>query len=689
MRSPRLRLILLSFLMLFVELALIRWLGSKVVYLSYFSNFVLLGSFLGIGVGFLRAKRRRNLWPWAPLPLAILVVFVAWNPVEIDKSVTELLYYQSPGATGLPIWIMLPVIFGAVAVVMAFIAEGVARTFKRFEALTAYRLDIIGSILGIIGFSVLSFLDAPPIGWAMVVAALFLILYLPRLTLVQAVSILVVIGFLGVQSIRRDERWSPYYRVTFVGDPTGAVRVNVNGSPHQILQTNADRRELGPLYFVPYDWRTSEEPPRNVLIIGAGTGQDTATALVEGAGHVDAVEIDPILVDIGRTIHPERPFLDERVTTVVNDGRAYLQGTDEKYDMILFALPDSLTLVSGQAGVRLESYLFTKEAIEKAKEHLTPDGTLFVVDYFRETWVADRVAGTLQEAFGRSPCKTLIGESGHEVLFGVSPDPAALSCDTTWSFAGGAPPAPATDDHPFPYLRTNALPGFYYLAIALLLAASIATVWLVSRRSFRRISRYTDLFFMGAAFLLLETKSVVQFALLFGTTWLVNSLVFLAIMLTVLAAIEVARRVKLRQPGAIYGLLFVSLVVAYIVPVNALLEFPPVVRFVLGSLLAFVPIFLANLVFARRFRDVGSSTIAFGANLLGAMVGGLLEYVSIIVGYRNLLIVVAILYVAAWFFGRKHIVGRGNAGADTDGAAPTAGVGAGSDPVSGAEAPAT
>jgi len=664
MRSPRLRLILLSFLMLFVELALIRWLGSKVVYLSYFSNFVLLGSFLGIGLGFLRAKRKRNLWLWAPLPLATLVAFIVWNPVEIDRSVTELLYFQSPGATGLPIWIMLPLIFGLVAIVMALIAEGVARTFKRFEPLTAYRLDIIGSILGIIGFLVLSFLNAPPVGWALVVAALFLVLYLPRLTLVQAVSIIVLVGFLGHQSLQSDERWSPYYRITFVTDTTGPTRVNVNGSPHQILQTNDERRATDSLYFAPYAWRSAEAPPENVLIIGAGTGQDTATALLEGVGHVDAVEIDPVLVDIGGTLHPERPFIDDRVTPYVNDGRAFLQGTDEKYDMILFALPDSLTLVSGQAGVRLESYLFTKEAFEEAKEHLTPDGAVFVVDYFRETWVADRVAGTLQEVFGRAPCKEVIGATGHQVLFGASLDPQALTCDATWSFAQGAPPAPATDDHPFPYLRTNALPGFYYLAILLVLAASIAAVWAVAGRSFRRIGRYTDLFFMGAAFLLLETKSVVQFALLFGTTWLVNSLVFLAIMLTVLAAIEVARRVQLRRPGIIYALLFVSLAIAYVVPVNALLEFPPLARFVLGSLLAFIPIFLANLVFARRFRDVGSSTIAFGANLLGAMVGGLLEYVSIIIGYRNLLIVVAVLYALAWFFGRKYLGGRTRAEPD-------------------------
>ena len=62
--------------MLFVELALIRWLGSNVLYLSYFSNFVLLGSFLGIGIGFLRGRAKTDLFPWAAPALAVLVAFV-------------------------------------------------------------------------------------------------------------------------------------------------------------------------------------------------------------------------------------------------------------------------------------------------------------------------------------------------------------------------------------------------------------------------------------------------------------------------------------------------------------------------------------------------------------------------------------------------------------------------------------
>ncbi|MGW1287122.1 spermidine synthase, partial [Streptomyces sp. NPDC002586] len=168
-----------------------------------------------------------------------------------------------------------------------------------------------------------------------------------------------------------------------------------------------------------------------------------------------------------------------------------------------------------------------------------------------------------------------------------------------------------------------------------------------------RMTRYLDLMFMGGAFLLLETKNVVQFALLFGTTWFVNSLVFAGVLLSVAAAIETARRLRLRPTPALYGALMAALAVAWLVPADALLALSPVPRFLAAASIAFAPIFIANLVFAARFKSVQDSTSAFGANLLGAMIGGALEYTALITGYRALLIVTATLYGLAFLFGRR------------------------------------
>ena len=172
-RRSSARLILLSFLMLFVELGLIRWAGAYVIYLSFFTNFVLLASFLGVGVGFLRAGARRSLFPLAPAALTALILFLALFPVEGGRVNGVLQLVGGFGWSPLPTWLSLSVIFVLSFTTMAAIAEGVARAFGRFEPLEAYRLDILGSILGILAFSALSLLEAPPLAWGIVVAVIF------------------------------------------------------------------------------------------------------------------------------------------------------------------------------------------------------------------------------------------------------------------------------------------------------------------------------------------------------------------------------------------------------------------------------------------------------------------------------------------------------------------------------------
>jgi hypothetical protein len=657
--NDRRRLVLASFLMLFTELVLIRWSGASVVYLSYFSNFVLLGSFLGIGVGFLRARSSTDLFRWAPVVMAFFVAFVVRFPVVIDRSGSTLVFFGSLSQRGMPMWIMLPIVFCAVAVIMACVAQGVAELFSRFDPLEAYRLDILGSILGIAAFSLLSFLGTSPLVWGVVLTVSYL-LVIGRLALLQTSSLLVIVLLFGMGSPTTGiETWSPYYKidaqaVTIEGQT--AYAISVNGIPHQSMIGADVRLKIEPTYGLPYE-RAVGNPLRDVLIVGAGTGSDVAIALRAGAQHVDAVEIDPKLQKLGSQLHPDRPYQDPRVTAIVNDGRAFLERTDRRYDLILFALPDSLTLVSGQSALRLESYLFTEEAITSAAAHLRPGGSFGMYNYYREVWLVDRLAGTLQTVFGATPCIDAapfdVGPTiGHFSLLMDSKDPGALTCAQTWDPQERSVPAPATDDHPFVYLRTRTIPSLYLIVLAMVLVASLALVR-AAGGPLRAMGGYLDLFFMGAAFLLLETKNVVQFALLFGTTWFVNALVFGGILLTVLMAVEIARRIRVRRVGLLWGGLAVSLFVAWIAPVQSLLSLDVVPRFLVATALAFAPVFLANLIFAERFRDVGESTVAFGANLLGAMVGGVVEYLSLVIGYRALLLVVAAIYGLAFACSRR------------------------------------
>ena len=635
--------------MLFVELVAIRWSGAWIVHLSYFANFVLLGSFLGIGIGFLRAHKGPDLFAWSPMVIALFLGLVSAFPAQIDRTGGDLVYF-GVRQTGLPAWVLLPVVFCATAASLATVAHGVAVRFARFPPLEAYRLDILGSILGIVVFSALAFTGAGSIAWGAVIVVTSLWL-LVRPSLLQAVALGALLAVLALGTYRYETIWSPYYRLR-IGQVRDTVLVDANGVPHQAaIRTQATD------YEIPYE-RIATDPER-VLVVGAGNGNDVSVALRQGASRVDAVEIDPKLMEIGERFHPERPYADPRVRRFVDDGRAFLERTDDRYDLIVFALPDSLTLLSGQSAVRLESYLFTREAFQAAADHLDPDGAFTIYNFYREQWLADRLAGTLTEVFGERPCFDLGesrggGEVGRLSVFVASADPAVLRCEERWDPRNRSVVAPAVDDRPFLYLQERSIPTRYVVALVLVLLASIVFVR-VGGGSFRPMLRYVDLFFMGAAFLLLETKSVVQFALLFGTTWFVNSLVFVGVLLSVLLAIEVERRMRIARPGLLMGILFIGLSIGWLIPTGSLLGLPIVPRLLAAVALAFFPIFIANLIFAERFRDTEDPTAAFGANLLGAMVGGTLEYLSLLTGFRALLFLVAALYGAAYLLSPRTI----------------------------------
>jgi len=356
------------------------------------------------------------------------------------------------------------------------------------------------------------------------------------------------------------------------------------------------------------------------------------------------VDIDPQILAIGVQSNPDRVYADPRVTRYVNDGRAFLQTTDKKYDLILFALPDSLALVNGASQIRLESFLFTEEALASARNHLKPTGAFTMYNYYRESWLIDRLAGTAAAAFGHTPCVDLYG--GAQAVVTVALDAANQQCGTPYTPAGPVL-APATDDRPFPYFQGGGIPVIYLITLGGILLISLIAVRTLGGK-FGTMRPYLDLFFMGVAFLLLETKNIATFALLFGTTWLVNALVFAGVLVVVLAAVETTRHLKTPPLPVVWGLIVAALALAYIIRPDWLLPLPVIPRLLVATVLAFLPIFLANIAFAKRFAATDDAQGAFALNLLGAIVGGCLEYGALLTGYSNLLIVVAVIYLLAF-----------------------------------------
>ncbi|GAA4906960.1 hypothetical protein GCM10025789_28070 [Tessaracoccus lubricantis] len=363
-------------------------------------------------------------------------------------------------------------------------------------------------------------------------------------------------------------------------------------------------------------------------------------------------------MEIGAELNPDQPYSDPKVRRIVNDGRAFLESTDEKYDLILFALPDSLALVSGASQIRLESFLFTEEALASARERLTDDGVFSMYNYYREDWLIDRLGGIAQEAFGHAPCVDLLG--GGQAVVTVAKDPSAQACGTDNHVVPADRIEPPTDNAPFLYYRGDGIPATYLWVLAGILLASALTVRALGG-PLRQMRPYADLFCMGVAFMLLETKYIATFALLFGTTWLVNALVFGGVLLIVLAAVEVTRRWRTPPITWLFAGIGLSIALAYVVQPAWLLALPYVPRLIVAVALAFVPIFLANVAFAKRFAAADNARAAFGLNLLGALVGGCLEYAALLTGYGNLLILVLLIYLLAFVLAPRrggHIVAQ-------------------------------
>jgi MFS family permease len=656
-RSPAFRLFLTATSILFVELLLIRWIPANVLYVGFFRNFLLMASFLGIGLGILwgRDPKRIPISPFGPLLLSLVLLVTQVQIVIHLDSADEIFALGARRGADIN-FIILSILVIIPTVIMAGLAVPLGPLLTSMPPLRAYSLDILGSMTGIALFTVLSAAGTPPLVWflvlAMIASGLGLANGLSRASAVTAGSLAGVVLVVAA-SAAPNQTWSPYYRIDEY-EYGGTKAVDVNGIFHQALRPTDGF--LNPFYEQVYRWFPERSFDR-VLIVGAGTGTDVAVALKHGARHVDAVEIDPTIQAIGVRDHPDRPYDDPRVTRIVDDGRAFLRRTTNRYDLVVFALPDSLTLVSTSANLRLESFLFTVEAFREVRDHVADDGIFVLYNYYREDWLPQKIAGMLGTAFGSPPIVRSYGLSA-----------ATLAAGPMVSALDGAPPpgegvdavdlanAPqaATDDWPFLYLREPFVAPYYVGAIAMIIAFAVLLVARAAARSGTSIRRFSPHFFvLGIAFLLLETRSLVTFSLLFGTTWLVNSLVFFAVLASVLLAIVINQHFRFRSPWLLYTGLFGSIALAVLLPPSTLLIEPVWLRYALAAALAFAPVFFANLVFSYSFRDTRTADMAFASNLLGAVIGGAIEYVALITGYGFLLVVVALLYLAAWLLATR------------------------------------
>jgi len=636
---------------LYFELAIIRFTASEVLYLGYFSNFILIASFVGLGLGFLSAGKQAKFDQYLPFVLLFLfaLVLVSKFDVEILKNHFGLFFFGNvSGRAGLPGAFLLAILFLATVMFFLCIGKRIALAFARFSPLQAYTYDIAGSLLGILIFSLQCYVATGPYVWVMTGGMLLIVAYLvAQDEIARASAVYIFIATVCVLILLSSAQsgvytiWSAYQKLEVIKDRKEApAAIFANGILHQFMSPAVVAKQS----YYAYPYRLMQESGLrydHVLVIGAGSGTDVAVALQYGAKEVDAVEIDSRIIDIGKKFHPDHPYADKRVNFHVADGRQFLETTDKHFDLVVFALPDSLMRLSAMNSVRLESFLFTREAFTSVKNHLNEHGVFVMYNQYRWPWLVNKIATALAESFGKPP---RIYTEGVTTVLAIGSD---IGSDA-YSKEGfkGLP----TDDWPFVYMQEPGVHWLYIGMIGVFLLVSVIGVCFVAPPGTLGQPHY-PFFFMGMAFLLLETKSLSFFSLLFGTTWLVNSVAFSGILLSVLMANLLIQHTSIQRRAPLFVCLMLCLFAAYALPPSLFLHIDStILRYCSGILIMFLPIFFANLIFSREFKDAEESTRAFGWNLLGAVAGGGLEYLSLIIGFRNLLWIVAFCYLCTALF---------------------------------------
>ncbi|HEX9109613.1 MAG TPA: hypothetical protein VF832_20365, partial [Longimicrobiales bacterium] len=475
--------------------------------------------------------------------------------------------------------------------------------------------------------------------------------------------------------------WSPYQKLTLVplnkDGKTMRYVLNTNDSWFQqildLRDTSTQRIEstrLGaPVRFQQYNlpYAFLDRKPQRVLIAGGGMGNDAAAALRNGASYVDVAEIDPLIVSHGRDVHLEHPYRDPRVHVHVNDARAYVENATAKYDLIVFSILDSHTTTSNYTNIRLDNYVYTLEALEATRKLLAPDG-VFVMSFSSErAWFGQRLKDVATKAFGQAPIVVkpdmyyIVEGNGGTVQRALAADPAlrAFVAERQDKLAP-EPAAAITDDWPYLYQQNRGIPVIIWVMSLGLIA--VCTLAFRSLNTSTKGGRFDwHFFFLGAAFMLLEVQVISKVALLFGTTWLINSIVISALLAFILLSNAVAATFPRFPRPVAYGGLFVMLLVSYLVPAHAIFFDSVGLRTLAAMGLYCSPVFFAGLIFISSFRDIGFRAEAFGANLLGSLVGGLLDSLSFAIGLNALVLVAAALYALSMITRRRTAAAAGAA----------------------------
>lgn len=688
---------LISVLGLFLEMLLIRWIGTEIRIFAYLQNFILVVCFLGLGLGCFTSRQpirfRQTLIPLfvlmllmaVPLTrkglglvsemLSVLGDLVIWYPLSSDTFWTSLLYVILGLSLTYYVLMLIVDIFVPIGRVLGRLMDDHPNT------ILAYSVNVAGSLLGTWLFVLISFFYQPPLTW-FVILALLTFFFLNRVRLDRRMNLALLLGvvvlswFAGLEPDCLDVVWSPYQKLAVRAVnpeelPGDNYVVTVNNVGYQSMSdlskvhtaSHPEAYPPGMIGLSQYDIPLLlHHDPQTYLIVGAGTGNDAAGGLRYGVREITAVEIDSAIISLGRSYHPERPYSSPAVQLVNDDARSFFATSNKTFDVIAFGLLDAHT-TTALTNARLDHYVYTRESITQAKSLLAPGGIMVLVFWAQKPYIADRMGAVLRDVFDEEPIAFRIPRTGlgwGGVMF-IAGDLAAAReqiaqnqrlaayidrLQREYPLSLSYTTRVATDDWPYIYLETPRVPVLYYLMAGLmvLLFFHRCRRWGASGLLTRWGRSHWYFFLLGAAFLLLEVQTISKGSVVLGSTWQVNAVIISGVLAMALLANLVVHRFPTVPLGPPYVALIGSCLGLYFVDLAQFAFLPYLTKAVIVGALTTVPTLFSGIIFIRSFTSVADKDEALGANMIGALVGALLQSATFVIGIKALLLVVAGFY---------------------------------------------
>jgi hypothetical protein len=677
-------------LSLFLELAVIRWQGTIFEFFAFYKNYGLLACFAGLGLGYALSRNEEGI------PLSLTLCLLAWQfgllmflrfglpRPSVSLATSPFLEQLSLGLRistsnqSRAVYLLLTVVFLLTALAFIPLGQVCGKLMEKTSQLSAYGLNLGGSLLGVSLMFLASWLWTPPVVWfgACFLALLFFFVR-TRTTLLVGGSLALLSVMILAWPVNPlwNKVYSPYQMLEIGYSNTGLMLVRAAGHYYQRVQdlstSNPAFQPIRNYYDLPYRVHSG---PNDVAVVGAGTGNDVAAALRSGARHVDAIEIDPAILLAGRMNHPERPYSNSRVRPIVNDARSFFRNTPDHYDLIVYGLLDSHTLLSQASSVRLDSFVYTIEGLREARSRLKETGVLSLSFAILDSRLGLKIFQMMRAAFDGKDPLCIYTEYDSSVIFLQSKNgdlsvPPALLAETHFIDASSYfrnsqfKVDISTDDWPFLYMPRRVYPLTYLITLGLVLLVSFVLYASFLQR--RPQTSYLPFFFLGAGFMLVETKGITEMGLAFGNTWQVISIAIAGVLVMSFLANAVVHRWRVSDPYLPYLFLLLSLAVGWWIARAGGLPSTALGRIATVAILT-CPLFFSGIVFSALLSAESQISSVMSMNLMGAMCGGVLEYNSMYFGFRFLYVLALALYAAALLSSlalrtKTSVVGAGTA----------------------------